>query len=218
MPCKTISLEAVATIGIDIGKNTFHLIRLDKMGAIVLRQKLSRNQVSASKQPAIERPRSRRRGVRARHHARGDRRDHRFGPLRGCAGAGSETMPERSHLSGLHGSGRHQVMQGRETRPTAGARRRRRRRWISRRRAMLRCRRLRRRPALSSASARLSCPCGRAVVAVIAHRALHGAVAEPVVAEEDDRCAAEIQKSADAVREHSLDLGSRTTSPRGDKR
>ena len=64
--------------------------------------------------------------------------------------------------------------------------------WISRRRAMLRCRRLRRRPALSSASARLSCPCGRAVVAVIAHRALHGAVAEPVVAEEDDRCAAEI--------------------------
>jgi hypothetical protein len=75
MPCKTISLEAVATIGIDIGKNTFHLIGLDKMGAIVLRQKLSRNQVSASKQPAIERPRSRRRGVRARHHARGDRRD-----------------------------------------------------------------------------------------------------------------------------------------------
>ena len=42
MPCKTISLEAVATIGIDIGKNTFHLIGLDKMGAIVLRQKLSR--------------------------------------------------------------------------------------------------------------------------------------------------------------------------------
>ena len=45
MPRKTISLEAVATIGIDIGKNTFHLIGLDKMGAIVLRQKLSRNQV-----------------------------------------------------------------------------------------------------------------------------------------------------------------------------
>ena len=33
---------AVPTIGIDIGKNTFHLIGLDKMGAIVLRQKLSR--------------------------------------------------------------------------------------------------------------------------------------------------------------------------------
>ena len=42
------------------------------------------------------------------------------------------------------------------------------RRWISRRQAMLRCRHLRRRPARSFASARLSSPCGRAVVAVIA--------------------------------------------------
>ena len=41
----TTSLKACPTIGIDIGKNTFHLIGLDKMGAIVLRQKLSRNQV-----------------------------------------------------------------------------------------------------------------------------------------------------------------------------
>ena len=30
-------------------------------------------------------------------------------------------MPEWSHLSGLNGAGRRQVMQGRETRPTAGA-------------------------------------------------------------------------------------------------
>jgi transposase len=45
MPLKTTSLEAVPTIGIDIGKNKFHLIGLDKMSAIVLRQKLSRNQV-----------------------------------------------------------------------------------------------------------------------------------------------------------------------------
>ena len=45
MPRKTTSLKAVATIGIDIGKNTFHLIGLDKMGAIVLHQKLSRGQV-----------------------------------------------------------------------------------------------------------------------------------------------------------------------------
>ena len=45
MPPKTTSLEACRTIGIDIGKNTFHLIGLDTMGAIVLRQKLSRNQV-----------------------------------------------------------------------------------------------------------------------------------------------------------------------------
>ena len=45
MPLKTTNLKACPTIGIDIGKNTFHLIGLDKMGAIVLRQKLSRNQV-----------------------------------------------------------------------------------------------------------------------------------------------------------------------------
>jgi transposase len=47
MSRKTTSLKAVATIGIDIGKNTFHLIGLDKTGAIVLRQKLSRGQVNA---------------------------------------------------------------------------------------------------------------------------------------------------------------------------
>ena len=47
MPRKTTSLEAVATIGVDIGKNTFHLIGLDKKGAIVLRQKLSRGHVEA---------------------------------------------------------------------------------------------------------------------------------------------------------------------------
>jgi hypothetical protein len=41
------SLEAVATIGIDTGKNTFHLVGLDRNGAIVLRQKLSRRQVEA---------------------------------------------------------------------------------------------------------------------------------------------------------------------------
>ena len=45
MPRKTTSPEAVATIGIDIGKNTFHLIGLDKMGAVVLCQKLSRGQI-----------------------------------------------------------------------------------------------------------------------------------------------------------------------------
>src|SRR5947209_9119407 len=47
MPRKSIRLEAVATLGIDIGKNTFHLIGLDRKGAIVLRQKLSRGQVQA---------------------------------------------------------------------------------------------------------------------------------------------------------------------------
>ncbi len=37
--------QNVTTIGIDIGKNTFHLIGLDKRGEIVLRQKFSRGQV-----------------------------------------------------------------------------------------------------------------------------------------------------------------------------
>src|SRR5262245_12919197 len=47
MPRKTARLEVVATLGIDIGKNTFHLIGRDKKGAIVLRQKLSRGRVEA---------------------------------------------------------------------------------------------------------------------------------------------------------------------------
>ena len=37
--------EQVTTIGIDIGKNSFHLIGLDGAGNIVLRRKLSRSQV-----------------------------------------------------------------------------------------------------------------------------------------------------------------------------
>ena len=37
----------VTVIGIDIGKNAFHLVGLDERGAIVLRQKLSRGQVAA---------------------------------------------------------------------------------------------------------------------------------------------------------------------------
>ena len=37
--------DQVTTIGIDIGKNNFHLIGLDGAGNIVLRRKLSRSQV-----------------------------------------------------------------------------------------------------------------------------------------------------------------------------
>src|SRR5256885_8393846 len=37
----------VATMGIDIGKNSFHVVGLDERGAIVLRQKWSRGQVEA---------------------------------------------------------------------------------------------------------------------------------------------------------------------------
>src|SRR5438128_7774542 len=36
---------AIAVIGIDIGKNSFHVVGLDQRGAIVLRQKWSRGQV-----------------------------------------------------------------------------------------------------------------------------------------------------------------------------
>ena len=38
---------AIAVIGIDIGKNSFHIVGLDQRGAIVLRQKWSRGQVEA---------------------------------------------------------------------------------------------------------------------------------------------------------------------------
>src|SRR5262249_13870840 len=37
----------IAVVGIDIGKNSFHIVGLDKRGAIVLRQKWSRSQVDA---------------------------------------------------------------------------------------------------------------------------------------------------------------------------
>jgi transposase len=40
-------IATVATMGIDIGKNSFHVVGLDQRGAIVLRQKWSRNQVEA---------------------------------------------------------------------------------------------------------------------------------------------------------------------------
>src|SRR3981081_190219 len=39
--------SAIAVIGIDIGRNTFHVVGLDGRGAIVLRQKWSRGQVEA---------------------------------------------------------------------------------------------------------------------------------------------------------------------------
>ena len=38
---------AIAVIGIDIGKNSFHLVGQDRRGSIVLRQKWSRGQVEA---------------------------------------------------------------------------------------------------------------------------------------------------------------------------
>src|SRR2546429_7299357 len=43
----TKSIATIATMGIDIGKNSFHVVGLDRRGAIVLRQKWSRGQVEA---------------------------------------------------------------------------------------------------------------------------------------------------------------------------
>ena len=37
--------DTINTIGIDVGKNTFHLVGLDKRGAIVLQQKVTRHQL-----------------------------------------------------------------------------------------------------------------------------------------------------------------------------
>ena len=45
MALKTYGFESVTTIGIDIGKNTFHLIGFDQRGAIAARQQLSRGQI-----------------------------------------------------------------------------------------------------------------------------------------------------------------------------
>jgi transposase len=42
-----ISNPTVATMGVDIGKNSFHVVGLDQRGAIVLRQKWSRRQIEA---------------------------------------------------------------------------------------------------------------------------------------------------------------------------
>jgi len=39
--------STLTVIGIDIGKNTFHLVGLDQRGVTVMRQKLSRSQVAA---------------------------------------------------------------------------------------------------------------------------------------------------------------------------
>jgi len=37
----------IAVIGVDIGKNSFHIVGFDQRGAIVLRQKWSRGQVES---------------------------------------------------------------------------------------------------------------------------------------------------------------------------
>src|SRR6201987_540360 len=43
---RTTALHAVTAIGIDMGKNTLHLIGLDARGAIVLREKVARGRIA----------------------------------------------------------------------------------------------------------------------------------------------------------------------------
>jgi hypothetical protein len=43
---RSSSFAAIATLGIDLGKTTFHLVGQDERGAIVLRIKLSRTQLT----------------------------------------------------------------------------------------------------------------------------------------------------------------------------
>jgi len=45
------SIATVVTMGIDIGKNSFHVVGLDRRGAIVLRQKWSRDRRLAIVEP-----------------------------------------------------------------------------------------------------------------------------------------------------------------------
>ena len=45
------SKDTVAVLGIDIGKNTFHLVGLNKRGAIILRLKLSRGAARSHDSP-----------------------------------------------------------------------------------------------------------------------------------------------------------------------
>ena len=49
----TAAQNAIAVVGVDIGKNSFHVVGLDDRGAIVLRQKWSRSQVEARTEPLM---------------------------------------------------------------------------------------------------------------------------------------------------------------------
>jgi hypothetical protein len=41
------TVRAVTTIGIDMGKNTLHMVGLDSLGAIVLRERVSRGRIAS---------------------------------------------------------------------------------------------------------------------------------------------------------------------------
>jgi len=41
------TVRAVTTIGIDMGKNTLHMVGLDSLGAILLRERVSRGRITS---------------------------------------------------------------------------------------------------------------------------------------------------------------------------
>lgn len=45
---KTGSLEDLAVVGVDIGKDTFHLVGFDRAGQLVIRKQIKRLAVSAT--------------------------------------------------------------------------------------------------------------------------------------------------------------------------
>jgi hypothetical protein len=47
------TVRAVTTIGIDMGKNTLHLVGLDSLGAIVLRERVSRGRITSKACPTL---------------------------------------------------------------------------------------------------------------------------------------------------------------------
>ena len=53
MPATTAQNE-IAVVGIDIGKNSFHIVALDDRGAIVLRQKWSRRGSFCQYDPCLD--------------------------------------------------------------------------------------------------------------------------------------------------------------------
>jgi transposase len=44
---RTFAVHAVTTLGIDMGKNTLHMVGLDSHGAIMLREKVPRGRIAS---------------------------------------------------------------------------------------------------------------------------------------------------------------------------
>jgi len=70
---------AIAVIGIDIGKNSFHVVGQDMRGQIVLRQKWSRHQVEARFSRLMP-------AKYVRPYSKGQKNDFGDGSLKRCSG------------------------------------------------------------------------------------------------------------------------------------